>query len=69
MTIRELYSEAIKGKHNSLQLIIEFAVYEKKVLKMEDSSKNLHRFFNPKHRNYVNSHLKEYEVQKNERKL
>ncbi|WNS74261.1 hypothetical protein RRV45_15225 [Bacillus sp. DTU_2020_1000418_1_SI_GHA_SEK_038] len=66
MTVRELYAEALKGKHFSLQLVIEFGVYEKKLFRMEDNSEILHKFFfNPKHRDYVNNHLKEYEVKRN----
>lgn len=61
MTVREVYAEAIKGKHYSLKLLIEFAVYEKGVLKMTDNQEALHKFFNPKHWDYVNKHLREYE--------
>jgi hypothetical protein len=59
-TLRELYKDAIIGKHYSLQLLIEFLVYEKKVLNFEEDKDKLNYYFQEKFSNKLNEHLAEY---------
>lgn len=65
MTVQDWYNEA-KGQHYSLALLIEFLVYEKKVLKMESSTEDLTYFLQDKFAKKMNEHLREYEVKGNE---
>jgi hypothetical protein len=67
MTVREVYAEAIKGKHYSLRLLIEFLVYEKKVLSFSDDQSKLNRYLLEKHSEKMNKLLADYEVKINER--
>jgi hypothetical protein len=64
VTIRELYAEALMGKHQSLQLLIEFLVNEKKVLTMADEEEKLTFYLQDKFANKMNEHLLAYESQK-----
>jgi translation initiation factor 2 beta subunit (eIF-2beta)/eIF-5 len=64
VTIREIYAEALKEKHYSLQLLIEFLVNEKQVLTMTDNEDKLTFYLQEKFRSKMNAHLLEYENQK-----
>jgi hypothetical protein len=65
MTVREWYKEAILGKHHSLQIWIEFLVYEKNVLKFEDSEEKLTYYLQDRFANKMNEYLSEYEERRN----
>jgi hypothetical protein len=65
MTVREWYSEAIIGKHYSLQLLIEFLIYEKKVLKFEDTTEKLTYYLQDKFHKKMDEHLRIYEGERN----
>lgn len=60
MTIREVYEKSIQGNFESLSLLIEFLVYEKKVLGFEDNSKELDLYFKPRNKPKMNYLLNEY---------
>lgn len=60
MKIRELYEESIKGYHESLSLLIEFLIFEKKVLTFEDDTKELDLYFKPNNQARMNQLLIEY---------
>lgn len=60
MTIRELYIEAIKGKEQSLLLLLDFLVKEKKTVKWEDDDSVLDIYFKPNNREKMNRLLLEY---------
>jgi hypothetical protein len=60
-TIRELYLHAMQNNYQSLILLIDFVVLEKKVLTLDDHKDELERYFNPKHRTRMNELLIEYE--------
>jgi hypothetical protein len=60
-TIRDEYKEAIIGKFRSLTLLIEFLVFEKKVLTFEDDADKLKFYFQEKFHKKMNEHLAEYE--------
>lgn len=60
MTIRELYIEAIKGKEQSLLLLLDFLVKEKKTVKWEDDDSVLDIYFKPNNREKMNCLLLEY---------
>jgi hypothetical protein len=64
VTIRELYAEALMGKHYSLQLVIELLVNEKKVLTMADEDEKLSFYLQDKFANKMNEHLLAYESKK-----
>lgn len=61
MMIRELYAEAIKEGHYSLQLLIEFLLLEKNVIKLTDDSSVLHYYYQEKFHKKMNEYLAEYE--------
>jgi hypothetical protein len=52
-------------KHYSLQLLIEFLVYEKKVVSFEDDKKALDLYFMEKHKTRMNGLLQEYNIHRN----
>lgn len=60
MILKELYEESIKGNHESLSLLIEFLVFEKKVLTFDHDKKELDLYFKPNNRPRMNKLLLEY---------
>lgn len=60
MNLKEVYTEAIQGEYESLTLLIEFLVLEKKVLDWESDYKELDLYFLPKHYDRMTKLLKEY---------
>lgn len=61
MNLKELYTEAIQGEYESLTLLIEFLILEKKVLSWESDYKELDLYFKPNNRLRMTKLLKEYE--------
>lgn len=61
MTVRELYNEAIKEGHYSLQLLIEFLLLEKRVIQLNDDTSVLDYYFQEKFHRKMNEYLAEYE--------
>jgi hypothetical protein len=68
MKIQEYYTEAKQHGHNSLILLIEYLVFERKVLKMEDAATNLTYYLQDRFANKMNEYLSEYERMKNHEK-
>ena len=66
MTVKEHYLEALKHKYYSLQLLIEFLVYEKQVLTFSDNGDKLTYYLQDKFRAYINQYLAEYKKKKSE---
>lgn len=66
-TVKEHYVDALKYKYYSLQLLIEFLVYEKQVLKFSDHEDKLTYYLQDKFSTYINRYLTEYEEKKNGR--
>lgn len=60
MRVKDYYIEAIRGRHDSLILLIDYLVHEKKVLNMEDDSEKLTYYLQYRFRNKMNEYLKEY---------
>jgi hypothetical protein len=60
MKIRELYLDAIEYNEPSLLLLLDFLIYEKKVLTMEDDVKKLDYYFQDRFKNKMNAYLLEY---------
>lgn len=60
MNLRELYEGSILENHESLSLLIEFLVFEKKVLTFEDSADELDFYFKPNNKARMNQLLIEY---------
>jgi hypothetical protein len=61
MTVNDYYTEACTEGHYSLKLLIEFLVYEKKVITFSDDEEKLQHYLQPKFSNKMNEYLKEYE--------
>ncbi|MCY8824507.1 hypothetical protein [Bacillus atrophaeus] len=64
MTVREWYEEALRHNYYSLILLIEFLVYEKKTLRLQDSEDALNFYLQEKFHDRMNAHLLAYERQK-----
>jgi hypothetical protein len=60
MKIRELYLDAVEYNEPSLLLLLDFLIYEKKVLTMEDDVKKLDYYFQDRFKNKMNAYLLEY---------
>lgn len=60
MNLRDLYTDAITGEFHSLALLIEFLIFEKKVLTFEDDIKELDLYYKPNNRKRMNKLLLEY---------
>ncbi|KFM95067.1 hypothetical protein D0U04_29850 [Bacillus clarus] len=60
MTILELYTEAKKDGIVSVWLLIEYLVFERKVLTFEDQVSRLDYYFELRFRHSMNQYLKEY---------
>jgi hypothetical protein len=65
MTVKDIYAETIIQKFPSYQLLIEYLVFEKKVLKMEDNEEKLTYYLQEKFHKKLNEYLSEYEVKRN----
>lgn len=64
-TIQDLYRDSIKYNYYSLQLMIEFLVFERKVLDMTDSVDKLNYYFQDRFAKKMNEYLAQYEVKRN----
>jgi hypothetical protein len=62
MTVREIYQEAISNDHNSLQMLIRFLVYEKKVICFEDSQEKIEYYLQEKFSKKMNEYLYQFSV-------
>ncbi|PRS42917.1 hypothetical protein C6Y01_09825 [Bacillus sp. NMCC46] len=60
MTVKDWYTEALKLNQYALILLIEFLVYEKAVLKMTAQEEQLFFYLQPKFKEKMNEHLKNY---------
>lgn len=60
MDLRQLYSDAILGEHDSLILLIEFLVFEKQVLNFNSHQKELDHYFKPNNKARMNQLLLDY---------
>lgn len=65
MNLKELYTEAIKERFDSLCLLIEFLILEKKVLSWEDSERELDLYFKPNNHKRMTQLLLEYRRKQN----
>ncbi len=57
MSVKELFQSAIEYKQDDLQALIMFLVFEKQVLTMEDSKKELELYYLPKHEERMGKEL------------
>ena len=65
MTVEEYYAAAKKDNHQSLALLIEYLVYERKALKMEDDPKMLSFYLQEKFKVKMNEYLSQYQEERN----
>ena len=63
MQIKDLYLDAVDYNMETLILLLDFLIYEKKVLSMEDDESKLTFYFQEKFRNRMNEHLNLYKKQ------
>ncbi|MDX5475899.1 MAG: hypothetical protein LPK00_10240 [Bacillaceae bacterium] len=63
MQIKDLYLDAVDYNMEPLILLLDFLIYEKKVLSMEDDESKLTFYFQEKFRNRMNEHLNLYKKQ------
>lgn len=63
MQIREWYLDAVDYNQESLLLLLDFLIYEKKVLTMDDDEEKLQFYFQDRYRNSMNAHLEKYKEQ------
>ncbi|AEH46760.1 hypothetical protein Geoth_0762 [Parageobacillus thermoglucosidasius C56-YS93] len=69
MTIQELYEEAIKDNHYSLWLLINFLMFEKRVIKPTDDASVLDYYLQERFKNKMNAYLLEYERKLNSERI
>jgi hypothetical protein len=60
MIVKDYYIEALKHEYSSLQLLIEFLVYEKAVLRLTDLEDKLTYYLQDNYRKSLNHHLASY---------
>jgi hypothetical protein len=65
-TVKEHYEFAIRYNYYSLRLLIEYLVFERKVLKMSDDEDKLKYYLQERFTNKMNQYLSEYEGKRNE---
>ncbi|MDL2028219.1 hypothetical protein OOZ25_02665 [Bacillus subtilis] len=65
MTVRDWYREALQHNYYSLILLIEFLVYEKKTIRLQDPEQALNFYFQEKFKDKMNAYLLAYEQQIN----
>ncbi|MDQ8092272.1 MULTISPECIES: hypothetical protein [Bacillus amyloliquefaciens group] len=68
MTIRDWYEAALRHNYYSLILLIEFLVYEKKTVRLQDSEEALNFYLQKKFKDRMNAYLLEYERQNQKEK-
>ncbi|MCC2931628.1 hypothetical protein ABE197_04650 [Bacillus subtilis] len=62
MTVREWYQAALQYNYYSLILLIEFLVYEKKTIQLEDSEQALNFYMQERFKTKMNTCLLEYQT-------
>mgnify|MGYP001359431702 CR=1 FL=1 len=60
MKISDLYDAAVKHDHESLVLLIDYLVHEKKAVHMSDDSQKVAYYLQPKFHNKMNEYLQNY---------
>ncbi|MFJ5625418.1 hypothetical protein ACIQD3_22575 [Peribacillus loiseleuriae] len=61
MKIKELYSDAVKYNYHSLILMIEFLIFEKKTVKIDDDISALDLYLKPNNHARMNQLLDVYD--------
>ncbi|AWG38291.1 hypothetical protein CMR26_06805 [Bacillus velezensis] len=64
MTIRDWYEAALRHNYYSLILLIEFLVYEKKTVRLQDSEEALNFYLQEKFKDRMNAHLLAFEQER-----
>ncbi|PGS69284.1 hypothetical protein COC69_25915 [Bacillus cereus] len=64
MKLREYLTCAYKDDIKSAYLLVEFLVYEKGVLYLDDDIRELEFYFQERFRNKMNAYIREYEKAK-----
>lgn len=66
MTVGQVYQEAFRYKEDSLILLIDFLVLEKKVLSADDDVSKLEYFMQDRFKSKMNQHLRAYKKKRHE---
>ncbi|MEC0251761.1 hypothetical protein [Bacillus halotolerans] len=61
MTVRDWYQEALQHNYYSLILLIEFLVYEKKTIRLQDPEEALNFYLQERFKGKMNAYLLAYE--------
>ncbi|MCY7869610.1 hypothetical protein MOB43_10025 [Bacillus spizizenii] len=61
MTVRDWYREALRHNYYSLILLIEFLVYEKKTINLQDPEQALNFYLQERFKDKMNAYLLAYE--------
>ncbi|MCY8098354.1 hypothetical protein [Bacillus atrophaeus] len=61
MTVRDWYREALQHNYYSLILLIEFLVYEKKTINLQDPEQALNFYMQERFKDKMNAYLLAYE--------
>lgn len=69
MSIGELYMESLQGGHESLILMLEYLIFEKESLQMDDDVSNLNVFFEKRYEKALNKHLEVFKESRKEEPL
>ena len=64
MTVRELMNEALNGRYESLILLIDLLVTDKKTVSYEDDISVLDFYLQDKFRDKINGHIKGLKLKK-----
>lgn len=62
MTVHDYYQQAKSNDYDSLILLIDYLVHERKVLKMEDNADKLSFYLQDKYQAKMNEYLIEYQT-------
>ncbi|WAT23150.1 hypothetical protein O0R52_09405 [Bacillus halotolerans] len=65
MTVRDWYRVALRHNYYSLILLIEFLVYEKKTISLQDPEQALNFYLQERFKDKMNAYLLAYEQQIN----
>lgn len=60
--IRDWYLDAVDYNQGPLLLLLDFLIYEKKVLSFDDPEEKLHFYFQDKFREKMNEHLAQFKA-------
>lgn len=64
MNVKELYNEAVMNNEEILLLLLDFLLFKKSVIQMDDDISKVHHYLQPKYKNKMNQHLLQYKKER-----